>query len=46
MDLQERFCSFNHYMFYEPDYDTGYTALAIGPIDWSDKKLFKKYKLL
>jgi len=36
----------SHKIFYEPDHDTGYTAMACGPIDEKDKHLFKKYRLL
>jgi hypothetical protein len=31
-------------MFHEPDYDTGYTAIAAGPIYGEDRKHFKKFK--
>lgn len=32
-------------MFYEPDYDTGHTAIAAGIINENDRKHFKKYRL-
>lgn len=32
-------------MFYEPDYDTGYTAICTEPIYGEQRKLFKKFKL-
>ena len=35
---------FEHTLFHEPDYDTGYTSLAIGPIYGEDRRFFKKYK--
>lgn len=31
-------------LFHEPDYDTGYTCLAAGPIYGEDRRLFKKFK--
>jgi hypothetical protein len=31
-------------MFHEPDHDTGYTAIAAGPIYGAERKLFKKFK--
>jgi len=33
-------------MFFEPDYETGYSALATEPIYGSKRLTFKKYKLL
>lgn len=30
--------------FYEPDYNTGYTAITAGPIYGDNRKKFKKYK--
>lgn len=30
--------------FHEPDFDTGYTCIAAGPIYGADRRLFKKYK--
>jgi len=35
----------DHHMFYEPDYDTGYTAICTEPIYGDARKLFRKYKL-
>lgn len=32
-------------MFYEPDYNTGYTAIATKPLYGDQRKLFKKYNL-
>jgi len=32
-------------MFHEPDYETGYTAIAAGPIYDAERKLFKKFKM-
>jgi len=34
----------NFTMFHEPDFETGYTAIAAGPIYEKDRKLFKKFK--
>ena len=34
----------NFTAFHEPDYDTGYTAIAAGPIYGADRKKFKRYK--
>lgn len=31
--------------FYEPDHDTGFTAIAAGPIYGEQRKLFKKYRM-
>lgn len=33
------------YMFFEPDYDTGYTAIATEPIEGEDRKMFAKFNL-
>lgn len=33
-------------MFYEPDYNTGYTAICTEPVYGEQRKLFKKFKLL
>lgn len=33
------------YMFYEPDYDMGYTAIATEPIEGEDRKMFAKFNL-
>lgn len=30
--------------FFEPDYDTGFTAIAVGPIYGDERKIFKKFK--
>ena len=35
----------NHHMFYEPDYDTGYTAICTEPIYGEQRKLFRKFNL-
>lgn len=35
-----------HHMFYEPDYDLGYTAVCSEPVKSDKKKLFNKFKLL
>lgn len=35
-----------YHMFYEPDYNTGYTAICTEPIYGEQRKLFKKFKLL
>jgi hypothetical protein len=31
-------------LFHEPDHEAGYTAIAAGPIDGTDRKHFKKFK--
>ena len=33
-------------MFYEPDNDTGYTAICCEPVYDEQRKLFKKFRLL
>jgi len=33
-------------MFYEPDYNYGYTALCTEPVEFGKYKIFKKYNLL
>lgn len=33
------------YMFYEPDYDMGYTSICAGPVYGDQRKVFKKFKL-
>jgi hypothetical protein len=33
-------------MFYEPDYNYGYTALCTEPVEFGKYKIFEKYKLL
>jgi hypothetical protein len=35
-----------YHAFYEPDYDTGFTAICTEPIYGEQRKLFKKFKLL
>lgn len=35
-----------HHMFYEPDFETGHTAICTEPIYNEQRKLFKKFKLL
>lgn len=35
-----------HEMFYEPDFDTGYTAIATKPLYGSERKPLRKFKLL
>jgi hypothetical protein len=34
-----------NYMFFEPDYEMGYTAICSEPVYGEDRKLFKKFKL-
>lgn len=34
-----------YHMFYEPDFETGYTAICTEPIYNEQRKLFKKFKL-
>jgi hypothetical protein len=33
-------------MFYEPDYNYGYTALCTEPVDFGKYKIFEKYNLI
>jgi len=33
-------------MFYEPDFDYGYTALCTEPVEFGKYKIFEKYNLL
>lgn len=33
------------HMFHEPDYDTGYTAIATEPIYGDDRKFFRRFKM-
>jgi len=33
------------YMFFEPDYDMGYTAIATEPMDEEDRVAFKRFKM-
>jgi len=33
-------------MFYEPDFDYGYTALCTEPVDFGKYKIFGKYNLI
>lgn len=33
------------HMFHEPDYDTGYTAIATEPIYGDTRKFFRKFKM-
>jgi hypothetical protein len=33
------------HMFHEPDYDTGYTAIATAPIYGDERKFFRKFKM-
>lgn len=35
----------NNYMFYEPDYSMGYTAICAGPVYGEQRKLLKRFKL-
>ena len=35
----------NH-MFFEPDFDYGYTALCTEPVEYGKHKIFEKYNLL
>lgn len=35
-----------HEIFYEPDFDYGYTALCTEPVFFGEHKLFEKYNLL
>jgi hypothetical protein len=34
-----------HHMFFEPDYDTGYTAICTEPLPLDKRKHFKKFNL-
>ncbi len=34
-----------HHMFYEPDYETGYTAICTEPIYGEDRNKFRKFQL-
>jgi hypothetical protein len=34
----------NFTMFHEPDFETGYTSIAAGPIYGSSRNFFKKFK--
>lgn len=34
-----------HYMFDEPDYDTGYTAITCIPLEGSERELFTEFNL-
>jgi hypothetical protein len=34
-----------HYAWIEPDYDFGFTAIAAGPLDESQKKVLSNYRL-
>ena len=36
----------NFHMFYEPDYDYGYTALCTVPVEFGKYKIFEKYNLI
>jgi hypothetical protein len=36
----------DHHMFYEPDHNTGFTAICTEPIYGEQRSLFKKFKLL
>lgn len=41
-------CGINCHMFYEPDYETGYTAVASEPIPWDDvesRKVFDRFRM-
>jgi hypothetical protein len=33
------------YMFFEPDYDMGYTAIATEPISEENRDIFKRFKM-
>lgn len=35
-----------HYLFHEPDYNTGYTALCTEPVCPTRKRLFKRWQLV
>ena len=35
----------DHCMFYEPDYDTGYTAIATEPLYGADRHVMRRYDL-
>jgi hypothetical protein len=41
LDLQ----GIKSHMFYEPDHETGFTAIATEPIYGEDRKFFKKFKM-
>lgn len=43
MKLAER--EIEHEMFYEPDNDMGYTAIATEPIYGSERNFFKKFRM-
>ena len=38
--------SIEHHLFFEPDYNTGNTAICCEPVYGEQRKLFKKFKLL
>lgn len=42
-ELDER--GIQNYMFYEPDYNMGYTAICTEPIYLDDRRYFKKFQL-
>jgi hypothetical protein len=42
-ELDER--GIQSYMFFEPDYNMGYTAICTEPIYNDDRKYFKKFQL-
>lgn len=43
MKLDER--GIKSHMFFEPDHNTGFTAIATEPIYGDDRKFFKKFKM-
>ncbi len=35
----------DYYIFFEPDFDTGYTAICTRPVREKERSIFKKWKL-
>lgn len=38
-------CNIDHQKFFEPDYDTGYTAIATRPLFGAEREPLKRYSL-